>query len=197
MGVQGGVATRGISRGLRHPPAQGFALRSNEHVRLRLPCPCRRSPPVLPVGSLRKARLLSFLTRGARGGTTMKDVNRVQLIGHVGQDPEVTYTERGVARTTCSVATSQRWKDADGQAQEATEWTRCVAWGTLAEVCAQYLRKGSRIYVAGRLHTLRWNDAVTGERHARVEIVLDDLILLDHRSGARVAASDDAEPLPC
>ena len=61
----------------------------------------------------------------------MKDLNRVQLIGHVGHDPDVTYTATGTARTTFSVATSQRWKDADGQAQEATEWTRCVAWGTL------------------------------------------------------------------
>ena len=64
----------------------------------------------------------------------MNDLNRVQLIGHLGQGPEVTYTERGGARTTFSLATSQRWKDADGYAQEATEWTRCVAWGTLAEI---------------------------------------------------------------
>ncbi len=121
----------------------------------------------------------------------MNDLNRVQLIGHLGQDPEVTYTATGTARTTFSVATSQRWKDADGQVQEATEWTRCVAWGTLAEVCAQYVSKGSRVYVVGRLHTLRWEDAQTGERHARVEIVLDDLILLDRRGGASVPAFDD------
>ena len=59
--------------------------------------------------------------------------------------------------------------------------TRCVAWGTLAEFCAQYVTKGSRAYVAGRLHTVRWQDSETGERHTRVEMVLDDLILLDHR----------------
>ena len=123
----------------------------------------------------------------------MRDLNRVQLIGHVGHDPEVTYTEQGTARTAFSVATSARWKDADGRVQEATEWTRCVAWGTLAEVCAQYVAKGSRIYVAGRLHTRRWHDAATGERHARVEIVLDDLILLDRRGGASVATDDDGE----
>ena len=91
------------------------------------------------------------------------------------------------------MATRARWKDADGQAQEATEWTRCVAWGTLAEFCAQYVTKGSHVYVAGRLHTLRWEDAATGERHARVEIVLDDLILLDHRGGA---ATDKVDPVP-
>ena len=125
----------------------------------------------------------------------MNDLNRVQLIGHLGQDPEVTYTATGTARTTLSVTTSARWKDADGQAQEATEWTRCIAWGALAEVCAQYVAKGSRVYVAGRLHTLRWQDAATGERRARVEIVLDDLILLGHRRGARVA-TDDGDALP-
>ncbi len=121
----------------------------------------------------------------------MHDLNRVQLIGHLGHDPAVTYTERGRVRTTFSVATSQRWKDADGQVQEATEWTRCIAWGALAEVCAQYVTKGSHVYVVGRLHTLRWHDAETGEHHARVEIVLDDLILLDRRGRARGAATDD------
>jgi single-strand DNA-binding protein len=71
-----------------------------------------------------------------------------------------------------------------------------VAWGILAEFCAQYVNKGSRVYVAGRLHTLRWNDAETGERRARVEIVLDDLILLDRRGGGSVAATDRDETLP-
>ena len=126
----------------------------------------------------------------------MKDLNRTQLIDHLGHDPEVTYTERGVARTSFSVATSYRWKDADGQVQETTEWTRCTTWGTLAEFCAQYVTKGTRVYVAGRLHTLRWHDAATGERHARIEIVLDDLILLDRRGGARGAATDDANAVP-
>src|SRR5918911_855759 len=134
-----------------------------------------------------------FRDGGANGGTTMKDLNRVQLIGHLGHDPEVTYTATGTARTTFSVATSARWKDADGQAHETTAWTRCIAWGALAEVCAQYVTKGSRVYVAGRLHTVRWEDAQTGERHARVEMVLDDLILLDRRGAASVAATDYAD----
>ena len=126
----------------------------------------------------------------------MKVQNRLQRIGHLGQDPAVTYTATGTARTTFSVATSAHWKDADGQVQEATEWTRCVAWGALAEVCAQYVAKGSRVYVAGRLHTVRWEDAETGERHARSEIVLDDLILLDRWGGANVPATDDADAVP-
>ena len=126
----------------------------------------------------------------------MRDLNRVQLIGHLGQDPEVTYTATGTARTTFSVATSQRWKDAAGQVQEATEWARCIAWSTLAEICAQYASQGSRVYVAGRLHTLHWQDAETGEHHARVEIVLDDLILLDRWGAAGGAATDGADGLP-
>ena len=69
-------------------------------------------------------------------------------------------------------------------------------WGTLAEVCAQYVGKGSHVYVAGRLHTLRWEDAATGERQARVEMVLDDLILLDRRGGGSVAPTDAADGVP-
>ena len=126
----------------------------------------------------------------------MKDLNRVQRIGHLGHEPEVKSTATGTARTTFSVATRAHWKDADGQAQEATEWTCCVAWGTLAEVCAQYLNNGSHVYTASRLHTLRWQDAATGERHARVEIVVDDLMLLDRRGGASVALTDDADGVP-
>ena len=126
----------------------------------------------------------------------MHDLNRVQIIGHVGQDPETKYTATGTCRTTFSVATSARWKDTDGKVQETTEWTPCIAWSTLAEVCAQYVGKGSRVYVAGRLHTLRWEDAATGERHARVEIVLDDLILLNRRGGASARATCDEEAVP-
>ena len=126
----------------------------------------------------------------------MKDLNRVQRIGHLGHEPEVKSTATGTARTTFSVATRAHWKDADGQVQTETEWTRCTTWGTLAEVCAQYVTKGSRIYVAGRLHTLRWEDAATGERHARVEIVLNNFILLDHRGGARGKVNDDDGSVP-
>jgi single-strand DNA-binding protein len=75
----------------------------------------------------------------------------------------VTYTATGTARTTFSVATSQHWKDADGQVQEATEWSRCIAWGALAEICAQYVAKGSCVYVAGRIHT-RWQGLAPGAR---------------------------------
>src|SRR5919202_1295680 len=138
--------------------------------------PCSIHPRLCQFGLAESIAAFPFRDGGANGGITMNDLNRVQLIGHLGQDPETKYTATGTARTTFSVATSARWKDADGQVQEATE--------------------GSRVYLAGRLHTLRWEDAQTGERHARVEIVLDDLILLDRRGGTSVAATDDADALP-
>src|ERR671916_2230152 len=109
----------------------------------------------------------------------MKDLNAVQLIGRLGQDPDVQYNDRGTARTTFRVATNRTWTDADGQTQTETEWARCATWGKLAEIAAQHAHKGSRVYVAGRLHTSRWEDAQTGEARASVEIVVDDLILLD------------------
>src|ERR687883_682557 len=121
----------------------------------------------------------------------MKDLNCAQLIGRLGQDPEVQYTDQGTARTTFSVATNRTWTDADGQAHTATEWTRCATWGKLAEIAAQYAHKGGRVYVAGRLHTSRWEDAQTGEARSSVEIVLDDLILLDRPTPA--AAPEHAQ----
>ena len=128
----------------------------------------------------------------------MKDLNSVQLIGRLGQDPDVHYTDTGTARTTFSVATHHSWTDADGQAQTEIEWTRCVCWGKLAEIAAQYLHQGSRVYVAGRLYTSRWQDAQTGEPRASVEIVVDDLILLDRPTPAATAGdgADEARPEP-
>src|SRR5215218_1123165 len=130
----------------------------------------------------------------------MKDLNCVQLIGRLGQDPEVQYTDRGTARTTFSIATSRHWTDADGQEQSMTEWSQCITWGTLAEIAAQFLHKGSRVYVAGRLRTSRWEDAQTGEQRSRVELVVDDLILLDRpMPAARAENEQDAgvvQPAP-
>ena len=122
----------------------------------------------------------------------MKDLNSVQVIGRLGQDPSVTYTDTGTARTTFSVATNRTWTDADGQVQTETEWTRCTTWGKLAEIAALHAHKGSRVYVAGRLHTSRWEDAQTGEARSSVEIVVDDLILLD-RPTPHATADDEQD----
>ena len=123
-----------------------------------------------------------------------KDLNRVELLGHLGSDPELRYLETGTALATFSVATSRRWTDAAGQEQEETEWTRVAAWGKLAEICGQYLHKGSRVYVEGRLRTRSWNDAETGERRSSTEVIADDLILLDGRSSMPAAHTDDRDP---
>ncbi len=128
----------------------------------------------------------------------MKDLNSVQLIGRLGQDPNVQYSDTGTARTTFSVATHRIWTDADGQAQTETEWTRCATWGKLAEIAVQYARRGSRVYVAGRLHTSQWKDAQTGEARSSVEIVVDDLILLDRPTPTATPEDeqDAGEPQP-
>ena len=122
----------------------------------------------------------------------MKDLNSVQLIGRLGQDPEVQYNDRGTARATFSVATNRTWTDADGQVQTETEWSRCAEWSQVAEIAAQYLQKGSHVYVAGRLHTARWEDVQTGEARASVEIVVDDLILLDRPTPLAPEDAQDA-----
>ncbi len=128
----------------------------------------------------------------------MKDLNSVQLIGRLRQDPDVQYSDKGTARTTFSVAPHRTRTDANGQAQTETEWTRCATWGKLAEIAAQYAHKGSRVYVAGRLHTARWEDAQTGEQRSSVEIVVDDLILLDRPTPTATPEEeqDAGEPQP-
>ena len=120
----------------------------------------------------------------------MKDLNNVQLIGRLGQDPETTYTDQGTARTTFTVATSRQWKDAAGQVQEETQWTRCVAWGAVGEIVAQYLSKGARTYVEGHVRTRTWEDAETGERRYLTEVIIDDVIMLDGRSATPAPEGD-------
>lgn len=110
-----------------------------------------------------------------------KDLNRVQLLGHLGADPELRILDSGQAMATLNVATSRRWKDTGGQDQEETEWSRIVAWGKLAEICGQYLHRGSRVYLEGRLRTRSWEEEHTGERRYLTEVVADELIMLDGR----------------
>ncbi|HUL43165.1 MAG TPA: single-stranded DNA-binding protein [Bacteroidota bacterium] len=123
-----------------------------------------------------------------------KSLNRVQLIGNLGKDPELSYTASGVAVAKFSIATGERWKDQDGNVQERTEWHNIVVWRKLAEVCGQYLKKGSRIYLEGRLQTRSWDDKNTGVKRYTTEIVGDDMIMLDSR-GSAPAAVADAEPV--
>jgi single-strand DNA-binding protein len=85
-------------------------------------------------------------------------INKVMLIGNLGSDPEMRYTPSGTAVATLSVATSRSWKDKDGQRQEETEWHRVIVWAQSAEFCGNYLKKGSKVYIEGRLQTRKWQD---------------------------------------
>ena len=102
------------------------------------------------------------------------------LIGRLGQDPEVRYTQANTAVATLSLATNERYKDGNGEYQEKTEWHRVVAWGRLAEICQQYLRKGSLIYVEGPLQTRQWEDN-QGQKRYTTEIKALQMTMLDSK----------------
>jgi single-strand DNA-binding protein len=112
-----------------------------------------------------------------------KSLNKVILIGNLGKDPEVSYTASGVAVAKFSVATNERWKDSEGNPQERTEWHNIIAWRKLAEICGQYLKKGSKVYLEGKLQTRSWDDKNTGAKRYTTEIIVDDMIMLDGRGG--------------
>jgi len=107
-------------------------------------------------------------------------INKVILIGNLGSDPEQRFTQGGVAMSTFSVATTERWKGQDGQMQEQTEWHRIVAWRQLAETCNEYLHKGSRVYIEGKLQTRKWQDQNGNDRYT-TEIVAREMKMLTPR----------------
>lgn len=124
-----------------------------------------------------------------------RGVNKVILIGNIGSDPEVKYTASGVPVANFSLATSESWADkASGQRQERTEWHRLVLWRKLAEIAGQYLKKGSKIYVEGKLQTRSWDDP-SGQKRYMTEIVVDDMQMLDGRGDAGYTG-DAAHPGP-
>jgi single-strand DNA-binding protein len=110
----------------------------------------------------------------------MAGVNKVIIVGNVGRDPEVRYTQSGRAVASFSVATSERFQDKDGQTQERTEWHRVVAWARLAEICGEYLRKGKQVYIEGRLQTRDWEDK-DGHKRYTTEVVANEMQMLDRR----------------
>ena len=124
-----------------------------------------------------------------------KSLNKVILIGNLGKDPELSYTASGVAVAKFSIATNERWKDQEGNAQERTEWHNIVAWRKLAEICGQYLKKGSKVYLEGKLQTRSWDDKSTGAKRYTTEIIADDLIMLDAKGSAR-SESGMSQPVP-
>ena len=112
-----------------------------------------------------------------------RGVNKVILVGNLGQDPEVRYMPNGNAVTNITVATSETWKDKNtGADQEKTEWHRCVAFRKPAEIIGEYMRKGSKIYIEGKLQTRKWQDQQGNDRYT-TEIVIDQFQFLDSRGG--------------
>ena len=110
-----------------------------------------------------------------------RGVNKVILIGNLGSDPEVRYTPEGRPVANFSLATSESWNDRNtGERQERTEWHRLVLWSKLAEIAGQYLKKGAKIYVEGRLQTRSWDDQ-SGQKRYTTEVVVNDMQMLDSR----------------
>lgn len=113
-----------------------------------------------------------------------RGVNKAILVGHLGRDPEVRYSANGAAIANVSLATSESWKDKQtGETQERTEWHRVVFFGRLAEIVAEYLKKGSQVYVEGRLQTRKWQDQNGNDRYT-TEIVANDMQMLGGRGAA-------------
>ena len=122
----------------------------------------------------------------------MKSVNKVILIGNLGKDPEVKYTQGGMPVAKFSIATNERFKDKEGNWQERTEWHNIVAFQRLAEIIGQYLKKGGKCYIEGSLRTGSWDDKETGKKIYKTEIIANDLVLLSGRGegvGGEHAAS--------
>src|SRR4051812_7149116 len=120
-----------------------------------------------------------------------RDLNKVQMTGRLGADPEMRYTPQGHAVTTFRAASNRSWRTADGEAHEDTEWFRVVAWNKLAEICHQWLSKGSRVYVEGRMQTRQWQDQ-EGQTRYQTEIIAINIIILDSRRDSMPASIDDA-----
>ncbi len=121
----------------------------------------------------------------------MAGVNKVILVGRLGRDPEVKYTPSGVAVANFSMATSEEWKDKDsGEKKERTEWHRIVAWRRLGEICGEYLRKGSQIYIEGKLQTRDWEDR-DGNKRYTTEIVAQNMQMLDSPAREGRAQSEE------
>ncbi len=111
-----------------------------------------------------------------------RSVNKVILIGNLGADPELRHTPGNVPVVNFTVATNESWVNRDGAREERTEWHRVVAWRKLAEICNEYLRKGTQVYIEGRLQTRTWEDQ-SGQKRYMTEIVADEMVILGGRGG--------------
>jgi single-strand DNA-binding protein len=138
---------------------------------------------------------LPVATLTQRGGHNMASVNKVILVGNLGGDPEVRYTPSGKAVASFSLATKEQWTGKDGEKTERTEWHKIVAWARLGEICGEYLRKGSQVYVEGRLQTRSWEDKEGNKRYT-TEIVAQNMQMLGSAAGKGGMAKSTEERFP-
>ena len=130
-------------------------------------------------------------------------VNKVILVGRLGKDPELKYTQGGTPVSKFSLATDETWKDQSGEKQQRTEWHNVVAWRKLAEICGQYLNKGKLVYIEGKLQTRSWDDK-EGHKRYSTEVVADSMVMLSgkgddarqERSAAAAASSSASDGSP-
>ena len=119
----------------------------------------------------------------------MAGVNKAIIVGNLGQDPDLKHLDGGTAVANFTVATNEKWKDKDGEWKERTEWHKLVAWGKLAEICGQYLHKGIKVYIEGRLQTRSWDK--DGEKRYTTEIVVNNMVMLGAKGDPADNASGD------
>jgi single-strand DNA-binding protein len=126
-----------------------------------------------------------------------RSLNKAMLIGNLGQDPEIKYSANGLAICNMSIATTERYRDREGMEQEKTEWHRVVAFDRLAEICGEYLKKGSQVYFEGQIQTRQWQDNDGNTRYT-TEIRARDMMMLGGRSGGDMSrpSAPSASPRP-
>ncbi|MFH1833303.1 MAG: single-stranded DNA-binding protein [Candidatus Levyibacteriota bacterium] len=124
-----------------------------------------------------------------------RSLNRVQLIGNMTRDPELRYTANGTAVCSFGIATNRSWTTDTGEKKEDTEFHRIVSWNKLAEICSQFLVKGRKVYVEGRLSTRSWQ-AQDGTQKTITEVVIDDMLLLDSKRVGEEARSSEVSKEP-
>jgi len=125
----------------------------------------------------------------------MGDLNKVMLIGNLTKDPEAKTLPSGQALSSFSIATNRTWKDKDGSKKEQAEFHNIVAFGKIAEICNQYLKKGAKVYTEGRLQTRSWDDQ-NGVKKYRTEIILENLSMLGSRTGSGSTATGSGPSKP-
>lgn len=122
----------------------------------------------------------------------MRGVNKVIVIGHLGADPDIKYTQNGKAIANFTVATTESWKDKQtGNQQQRTEWHRMVCYDRTAEIAGEYLRKGAKVYIEGKLRTRKWQHKDGGDRYT-TEIIANDMTMLDSRQESQGAPANQA-----